>query len=44
MSQRLGDNFNLAPVGWSLFINGLVGTDITPEESVPIAKDYLKGF
>jgi len=44
MSQRLGDNHSLAPIGWSLFIDGLVGTDMTPEEDILNTRDYLKDF
>ncbi len=44
ISKRLGDKTQLAPIGWSLFVNGLVGTEINVEEATASTQNYLKDF
>jgi hypothetical protein len=44
VGRRLGDKDNLTGVGWTTFLNGLAGTDITLKEQVQSGEEYVKGL
>ncbi len=44
MAKRLGDKTKLAPIGWMMFIDGLVGSPFTVDEQVKSSTEYLDQF